>query len=874
MALSVGDRLGRYEILGLLGAGGMGEIWKARDTELVREVAVKVLPDEVALDTTRIERFRREAKALAALSHPNLLEIHDVGSADGVSFVVTELLEGESLRAAIPPSGLPWRKVSELGADIAEGLAAANEVGIVHRDLKPENLFLTADGRVKILDFGLATIDDEEEPDGESPTVTEAGTVLGTVGYAAPEQLEGHRADVRSDIFSLGCVLYEMVTGRRAFSGDSRVAVMAAILKEHPPQLSSTGAAVPVDLERVVHRCLEKHPEARFQSAADLAYSLRRIGTGAAAPVMATPKPARRTRLWQMAIAAALVMVAAVIAWRALTPDREQTPAVTDLDPNRIAVVPFANRTDDAELDQLGARVVDRITQQLAELEDLQVVPPRRIAAALTANPAAATDPRRLVDEVVTATSAGLVLTGVMDPSGQGIELLATLEDTIDGRVLRAFEPLTTDPSDATNAIATLADWSTIATNDHLHPSLAFGAGRNLPTMETYRRFSREFKLFDRTRANEFFSLLEEEPTFTRLRLMLALAVLDNGKTRTASHLLDTGYYDDADVNQHQAAVVLGLRNWIAAEWELAYRMFRDELQKYPGNVTLRHAAMRCALRANRPTAVIDMHEDLEYDTAVPAAAYVFVATDAAHAHHLMGQHVEELRVLERLRTDLPSSELTDWGLMRHAVALGALGDPDEIDALLNRNSRELGPCASTQARVGAARELRTHGQTEAAIAVIQPLLAGLQPGTEEPMGAGCSWWNEAAAEALLIAGRDQEAAELCRGFSIEVEGWRAALLFPGIAAARLGEAENARIRAADLAALGRAELADGTARPAAFTLGRAMIFAQLGDEDRAMELVRRAVAEGLPVHDLHCNPFLEPLWDNPEFQEILRPRG
>jgi hypothetical protein len=268
------------------------------------------------------------------------------------------------------------------------------------------------------------------------------------------------------------------------------------------------------------------------------------------------------------------------------------------------------------------------------------------------------------------------------------------------------------------------------------------------------------------------------------------------------------------------------------------------------------------------------MYEELERDAAVPAAIYVFIATDTAHAHHLMGQHVEELRVLESLRTNLPSSVLTDWGLMRLAVALGALGDLDRIDDILDQNSRELGPCNSTRARVWAAHELRAHGHIEAAVAVIQPLLAGLTPGTEEPVDAGCPWRNEAAAEALLIAGRNHEAEQLTRGFPIETEGWRAAVLLPGIAAARLGETENARLRTTELAALGSAGFADGTGRPAKFTLGRAMIFAQLGDVGRAMELVRQAVTEGLPVHNLHGNLFLEPLWDDPGFQEILRPKG
>ena len=194
MSLSQSDSLGRYEVLGPIGAGGMGEVWRARDTELGREVAVKVLPEEVASEPRRVERFRREARALAALSHPNLLEIHDVGSSNGLDYVITELLEGDCLRAAIPPKGLPWQKVAEIGAAAADGLAAAHGRGIIHRDLKPENLFLTADGRVKILDFGLASMDDDLEVDVDSPTVTEAGAVLGTAGYMAPEQVEGRQA--------------------------------------------------------------------------------------------------------------------------------------------------------------------------------------------------------------------------------------------------------------------------------------------------------------------------------------------------------------------------------------------------------------------------------------------------------------------------------------------------------------------------------------------------------------------------------------------------------------------------------------------------------------------------------------------------------
>ena len=194
MTLSQGDRLGRYEVLGPIGAGGMGEVWRALDTELDRQVAIKILPESFADDPNRLERFQREAKALAALSHPNLLDIYDVGSTNGLQYAVTELLEGDTLRERITPTGLPWQKVTKIGGAVADGLAAAHGRGIIHRDLKPENLFLTADGRVKILDFGLASMDDDLEVDVDSPTVTEAGAVLGTAGYMAPEQVEGRQA--------------------------------------------------------------------------------------------------------------------------------------------------------------------------------------------------------------------------------------------------------------------------------------------------------------------------------------------------------------------------------------------------------------------------------------------------------------------------------------------------------------------------------------------------------------------------------------------------------------------------------------------------------------------------------------------------------
>jgi Tol biopolymer transport system component len=281
MSLAPGRRLGRYEILTPLGAGGMGEVYRARDTRLDRDVAIKILPESVARDPERLARFDREAKAVAGLSHPGILAMYDAGTEDGVAFAVMELLEGETLRARLDAGRLPLSKATDLAKQVASGLAAAHAKGITHRDIKPENIFVTRDGRAKILDFGLAkqTADAGGSEATHLQPVTSAGTVLGTVGYMSPEQVRAQEADARSDIFSFGVVLYEMIAGRRPFVGDSAVQTMNAILTEDPPELTVDGRALPPALDRVVRHCLEKQPDERFQSAHDLAFALGALST-------------------------------------------------------------------------------------------------------------------------------------------------------------------------------------------------------------------------------------------------------------------------------------------------------------------------------------------------------------------------------------------------------------------------------------------------------------------------------------------------------------------------------------------------------------------------------------------------------------------
>jgi len=323
MTLSAGTRLGPYEVVAPLGAGGMGEVYRATDPRLGREVAVKVLPATFSKDADRLKRFESEARAAGVLNHPGITAVYDFGMEDGAPYIVTELLEGETLRSRLSTGTLPVRKALDYAVQIARGLAAAHEKGIVHRDLKPENLFLTRDGRVKILDFGLAKL----KTDGEAGTQTdlrtisgtEPGVVLGTMGYMSPEQVRGKPADRRSDLFSFGAILYEMLSGQRAFRGDTAADTITAILTKEPADLSQTNNEIHPGLDRIVRHCLEKNPEERFESARDVAFDLEALSnvsapTGAVSASQAAAAAAPKRRGWVVpAVAAAAIALAAGI---------------------------------------------------------------------------------------------------------------------------------------------------------------------------------------------------------------------------------------------------------------------------------------------------------------------------------------------------------------------------------------------------------------------------------------------------------------------------------------------------------------------------------------------------------------------------------
>jgi eukaryotic-like serine/threonine-protein kinase len=436
MALEAGYRLGPYEIVGLLGSGGMGEVYRPHDPRLEREVAIKVLPEGIA-DRSHLRRFEQEARAAGALNHPGVLAVYDIGADHGSPYVVSELLEGHTLRVRLEGGPLPVHKALDVALQIARGLAAAHDKGIVHRDLKPHNIFITKDGRAKILDFGLAKLT-RREPLGEAgmrrdTETTESGTVMGTVGYMSPEQVRGEGVDHRSDIFSFGAVLYEMLSGARAFRCDSAVETMNAILKEDPPQLPGVGQAIPPGLARIVRRCLEKGARDRFHSAHDLAVALEAVSTGiseyaaeghSGSDAASAVRPAARHKWVVLAALAAMVLAAGGI-YRSIV-RFPRAPAAPVID--SVAVLPFENVGGDPDRVYLSDGVAEMLIDRLSRLPGLKVMA-RSTSFRFRGKDV---DPRQVGRDL----AVGAVLTGRVSVRGDSLVVGAELVDVGQGTQL------------------------------------------------------------------------------------------------------------------------------------------------------------------------------------------------------------------------------------------------------------------------------------------------------------------------------------------------------------------------------------------------------------------------------------------------------
>ena len=428
MSFTTNTRLGPYEILALLGAGGMSEVYRARDTRLDRDVAIKVLAGAATGDPRRLDRLLREARAISRLSHPHICALYDVGQHDGVTFLVMELLEGKTLAETLVKDAPPVERVIAIGLEIADALDAAHTRGVIHRDLKPGNIMITRDG-IKLLDFGLAKLHEiDGSQAGPDSTLgicqTEEGAVLGTYPYMSPEQLQGRKADARSDLFALGVVLYEMATGSRPFQADNRAALTAAILTQDPPPVSTVSAA-PRLLDRVIARCLEKNPEARWQHARDLASALRWVLDGEKNHSrQARPGTIRRSPRWRRTGLAASLAVALVGAGYFGSAERT-VPAALPSERTMLAILPFVNNSGNPEQDYLSDGMTDEVIAQLGTLQ------PSRLGVIARTSAMHYKGTTKRVNEIASELGARYLLEGSFRRNGDRVRITAQL---IDGR--------------------------------------------------------------------------------------------------------------------------------------------------------------------------------------------------------------------------------------------------------------------------------------------------------------------------------------------------------------------------------------------------------------------------------------------------------
>jgi serine/threonine protein kinase/tetratricopeptide (TPR) repeat protein len=479
MALAAGARLGPYTILARIGGGGMGDVYRARDERLDRDVAIKTIASGLTSDPDRVARFTREAKAAAGLNHPNILAVHDVGVHDGEPFLVTELLDGRTLREVLDAGRPRPADVIDWTHQICDGLAAAHERGIVHRDLKPENLFLTVSGRVKILDFGLAKLFESTAPgsaasETETAARTAEGVLVGTVGYMAPELVAGQPWDHRADIFAMGCVLYELLSGRRAFSRSTPIETLNAILKEDPPSLESE-RDLPLGMARIVSRCLEKAPSARLQSARDLAFAVAQEGREPPGSMVSGRSKGRSPWKWAAGAAVVAIVVAVAVSSRlARAPD-----VATDEGPFRLVVLPFENLSRQPDDAWLAGAFSDTLTLNLRSAENLLLVDRARVLElARQGAPDGSEDTQRIVD----ALGVRYYVSGSYQRSGEAIRVVARLVDTQNNAI--ALQESITDRFES---LLDLQDELGRRFATALHQSPAVGRGAGTKSISAYQ---------------------------------------------------------------------------------------------------------------------------------------------------------------------------------------------------------------------------------------------------------------------------------------------------------------------------------------------------------------------------------------------------
>jgi len=879
----IGRKILQYRILEKLGEGGMGVVYKAEDTKLKRVVALKFLPRGLEAQEPERARFLQEAQAASSLNHPDVCTIHDICEAGDQQFIVMEYVDGVTLRKRFEKAPLQLNEAITYAIQIGEALQEAHGRGIVHRDVKPENIMVNAKNQIKVMDFGLAKLKG-------SLKLTKTSSTVGTLAYMAPEQIEGGEVDARSDIFSFGIVLYEMLTGHRPFRGDQEGVMINSILNDDPEPIEKHRPDVSSEVAHILIRSLEKDPEDRYQTVHDMLIDLRRAkketsrvsrrslatvtaeqplpsapgaaggppGATAGAGETRERPPRSRLRLVSkkifLGVGLAVLIIAAGLTLYLVHPFKSSRPVI-----KRIIVVPFENQTGDPSLDPLGRMVADWATQSLLQSGLAEVVPPERLRD-LQRNQSAGS--------VAEATGASTIVIGSYYKVGENIQFQAKVLDA-DGKILQAIEPVTSQVTNVMDGVEDVRQGVLGAIApllDERRLREFWGQGGKPPNYEAYQQYIQGFDLFQRhdyRGALEYFKLAYAADTSSVTAVIHACYAYWNlGQVAQADSLARILSQRRAQIAPLEQLMLDEVNGMLAGDHTKALDAMRKAGKMAPRS-TWAYEWGYNAYVVNRPQECIEALASLDPEQQWSGYWYIL-----AGSYHRLGEYKRELEVAREARKRFP----TELGLLNaENRALVALGRIDEVKKLVEESLT----LPKQQASPGgtmciAAEEMRAHGHEEAAMAMLDQAIQWYKSRPVEEMTASrregyaltlydARRWDEAKSVLEELAGKSPKESAAGWGY----EGWL------GLIAARQGDRVKAMAISEWLKNLKLPYLFGGN------TYNRACIAAVLGDKDQAIALLKESFLQGETYNTgLHRDFDFESLWDYPPFKEILRPKG
>jgi serine/threonine protein kinase/predicted Zn-dependent protease len=838
--MMIGKTISHYKILDKLGEGGMGVVYKAQDTKLDRIVALKFLPKHLLCDEEAKTRFAHEAKAASALNHTNITTIYEIDEVEGECFICMEYIEGKSIKELIKQKMLSIEEILNISIQIAEGLNAAHKKGIVHRDIKSDNIMLTDEGLVKIMDFGLAKLRGVSK-------LTKTGTTLGTMQYMSPEQVQGIEVDQRSDIFSFGVVLYEMITGQLPFKDEHEAAIIYSILNETPEPLARYKSGVSAELQSIISKALAKDKGLRYQHADELAADLKRL-TSASGPVPATRRRGVRVLLPLIAV---LVLISAALTlkpWRiVIKPSAERAAGH-----KRVVVVPFQNQTGDPSLNPLGRMVADWTTQSLLQTGLAEVIPPERLPQL---------EENKSVRSIAKATGASIIVMGSYYKLGETIQFQAKVMDANE-KLLMAIDPVTSPAAKTMDGVESV--------RQGVLGALAFVLDKRLEgymkiaskpaSYEAYQQYIQGrdlfYKQFDYAGAIEYYKRAYAiDTSFISPLSSVCAAYIDLDQYAQADSLVRFLNLRRAQLTPLQQLDLDESIGWISGDRMKALNAMREAAKIAP-NVFAYEWGLD-AYYVNRPKEAIEAFQMLD-----PEQQWLFYWDFLTASYHVLGEHKEELKAAKQARKRFPTSLQS---LNLEIRALAALGRIDEVKRLIEESftfSKESGWTPGDIMR-SAAEELRAHGYSDTAMTIFDQAVQWYKSRPAEEMDSivygltlydACQW-----GEAKSIF--EERAKKLPD--DIGYRGWLGAI------AAHQGDREKA---------LKVSEWLKNIKRPyltGYHTYLRACIVAVLGDKDQAVTLLKESFSQGMFYGiSLHTDIDFESLWDYPPFKELLKPKG